>query len=71
MPREFGKLKGMDKDFAIDDAARTISEFGRISTDPKLMKAAQKKISEDAKMAKATESFVKAVNRNPLDKKKT
>ena len=34
------------------------------------MKAAQKKIEDDAKMAKATELFVKAVNRNPLDRKK-
>ena len=70
MPPEFAKLKGMDKEFAVDDAARTISEFGRISAEPKLMKAAQKKIEDDAKMAKATELFVKAVNRNPLDRKK-
>lgn len=52
--KPFAKLKGFDREMAIDNAAHTLKEFARIKKDKPLLKAARaelKKQIADAKKA--------------------
>lgn len=46
MVQKFETLKSDEKDWAIDRAADTLKEFARIKKDPKLLKAARKRLKE-------------------------
>lgn len=43
----FTKLKGMDRQFTVESAARTLKEFARIKRDKDLMKAARAELKKE------------------------
>ena len=69
MEKQFSKMKGDERMWAIRDAAETLTRYAEITKQPDLLKAANKELESKENNIKAAQDFVKSVNSKSINLK--